>query len=50
MKNRLYSCGYLYLQSIDDDFASRYGVLFENMDEIYKGRAYYVNKDNVDLG
>ena len=33
---------YLYLQTIDDDFADRYGELFEDPADIAAGHAYYV--------
>ncbi len=33
---------YLYLQTIDDDFADRYGELFEDPADIAEGHAYYV--------
>ncbi len=42
---------YLYLQTIDDDFADRFGSLFEKSDEIEPESAYYVteNGGNVTL-
>lgn len=33
---------YVYLQTIDDDFAERYGTLFENVSDIAPGHAYKV--------
>lgn len=36
---------YLYLQTIDDDFAERYSVLFEDPSDIASGSAYYVLVD-----
>ncbi len=36
---------YLYLQTIDDDFADRYASLFENPYDIAPGSAYYVFVD-----
>lgn len=40
---------YLYLQTIDDDFADRYGELFEDPADIQPGSAYYVITDGRDL-
>ncbi len=40
---------YLYLQSFDDDFADRYGILFENPSEIEAGRVYQITIDGNDL-
>ena len=40
---------YLYLQTIDEDFADRYGVLFENPDEILPGHAYLIEINGDDV-
>lgn len=40
---------YLYLQTIDDDFADRYGELFERVEDIHPGRAYRVITDGSNL-
>ena len=40
---------YLYLQTYDDDFAERYGSLFENPADIAPGTAYYVITDGADV-
>ncbi|SCY08041.1 hypothetical protein SAMN02910292_00809 [Lachnospiraceae bacterium XBB2008] len=40
---------YLYLQTYNDDFAERYGSLFENPADIAPGTAYYVITDGTDV-